>query len=125
MQTHVVELTRDVANPHPDRRSKDWNKLATIPAGTRFIVKHLNADGYSIIERNDRGVPWEATHQDLGRLILAASEPREPVTWREMAAIAGCGDYAEYILETLAKLKRLTLADFEAIRRDEDENPNN
>ena len=33
--TYIVETTAEVINLYKDGRSKDWNKLPTIPAGSR------------------------------------------------------------------------------------------
>lgn len=34
----VVQLNVDVTNPKPDKRSRDWFKLPTIKAGSRFLL---------------------------------------------------------------------------------------
>src|SRR5262245_28898380 len=111
---YVIELVRDVKNPEPDRRSKDWTKLTIVPAGTRLIVSPKR-DNYVAIENNTKGWPWTTTHSPLGKVVLANAERREPESWYELAIVEGCITYAGSILEDLLKIGRITRADFEAV----------
>ena len=46
-------LTRDVTNPHPDRRmTRDWRAAVVIKCGTKLAIRERHVDGYD--EKPDR-----------------------------------------------------------------------
>jgi len=113
--TYVIELVRDVTNPEPDRRSKDWHKLPTIPAGTRLIVEPTRHEYITIKKNLPRAYAWTTERSAVGKAVLANSEKREPESWYELANVTGCMDYADGLLEDMLALGRITRADFEAV----------
>lgn len=115
MSKYIIETTADVTNPEPDRRSRDWTKLPTIPKGTRFVVEMLNADGFSTIQRSGGSYGWTATHTDLGKLIQANSKDVAPASVSELAKVHGCNYGADEILRALIKLGRVKPEDFTAV----------
>src|SRR5262245_5795098 len=119
--TYVIELVRDVTNPEPDRRSKDWHKLPTIPAGTRLIVRETRDTYLSINSNVPRAYAWQSDRSPVGKAVLGNSEKREPESWYELANVTGCMDYADGLLEDLLAIGRITRADFEAVARYQDE----
>ena len=108
MTTVIRQLRETITNPHPDRRSKDWNKLPTIPAGSQFIDNGSSLWG-------GRRFTFETENTDLGKLILANSDVVPPKTPRELAECHIGYYYAESILESLVKLGRIGPVDFIAI----------
>lgn len=108
-RAYVVQTTFDIDNPYPDRRSKDWNKLPAIEAGSRFIVS-----GHSL-KSSAHQYAWENDNSALGRLILANSATVEPTTIRELKAVHDCDWSDGEILRILLKLGRITPADFTAV----------
>jgi hypothetical protein len=112
--TYVIQTTADISNPDVDRRSKDWTKLPTIAAGSRFVVQPTR-DGYKTIQSVEHRYAWVADRSPLGKLIEANSAKVEPVSVRELARVHGCDYGGTEILRALLKLGRITAADFEAV----------
>ena len=112
------ELTKDVRNPEPDRRSKDWHKLPVIKAGTRFVHRENVYRGerpYYTISMADR-YGYIADRDALAALMLDNAREVPPMTWKELAILHDC-DYggAEYILKSLLKLGLIDGDDFAAV----------
>jgi len=115
METYVIELVRDVTNPEPDRRSKDWHKLPVIKAGTRLIVRPT-AHEYSTISSNvPRGYAFTSDRTPVGKAVLANAYQVRPESWYELAEVTGAMSYADSLLEDMLTLKRISRADFEAV----------
>ncbi len=54
----VYELTRDVENPLSDKRCRDtWTREATIPAGSRFVLRAYSREG-TWLRDNDGELPF-------------------------------------------------------------------
>jgi len=105
--TYIVETTAEVINPYKDGRSKDWNKLPTIPAGSRFIVGHslYGAHGYA----------FEPIKSELTQRILAAAVKVEPQSVKELSEVHNCAWGGDEILRVLVKLGRVKPEDFAAV----------
>lgn len=114
IKTTIIELTADVNNPHPDRRSKDWDKQPVLAHGTRFIYREDKDYGMAVMPATRR-YGWQPVRDGLGALIVANSKPVPPATWQEFAVLAGCDWGADEILRILVKLGRLGEADFRAV----------
>jgi hypothetical protein len=108
--TKIISLQTTVQNPHPDRRSKDWNKLPQIEAGARFIF----TDGGALRQSGERW-GWCYDNEPLAKLILANSIDVEPESVRELCAVHDCDWGEESILRILLKLGRINADDFVAV----------
>ena len=115
----VLELTTDVKNPKPDRRSKDWNCRPVLKAGTRFI--HIVTERKNDWEPTGSLQCFETTYayeydtSDISKLVLANSTQVPCKTWREFACVYDCDWSAGMILDVLIKLGRLNALDFKAV----------
>jgi len=141
---YVIETTRELVNPTKDRRNKrDWNKLPTIPAGSRFIV-HVVSLAWMIgcktvagtATRDDDEMPsredfrqryaFELTSSELAKLILANAKVVKPKSdsVKELAEVNHCDYGSDEILRILVKLGRVKPEDFAAVAKavDADEN---
>jgi hypothetical protein len=127
LSTHyVIETTREIVNPTKDGRNKhDWNKLPTIPAGSRFIVHVMSLawmietvagtatrDAYEAPSREDytQRYAFELISSELAKLILANAKVVKP----DVKELADGGDE---ILRILIKLGRVKPEDFAAVAR--------
>jgi hypothetical protein len=125
LSTHyVIETTREIVNPTKDGRNKhDWNKLPTIPAGSRFIVHVMSLawmietvagtatrDAYEAPSREDytQRYAFELISSELAKLILANAKCVEPESAKELAY------GGDEILRILIKLGRVKPEDFAA-----------
>jgi len=107
---YIIELRVDVKNPQADRRSKDWYKLPTIPAGSRFIVTSS-----FIMKTDSRYGTISVSNVELGKAILANAERVEPKTVREFKYVDADWSFdGDAVLAALLKLGRITRADFVA-----------
>ena len=129
----VVELTRTIENPTPDRRARyDWRKAKEVPAGARFIVRRRKDDdgvkeigidlepesGYghmSLWLRSDGSVPERGTYAELTLRIVPFLEER-PATLRTVFRrhYSVVGSAAWRVLSALVDSGAVTLADVEA-----------
>jgi len=99
----VIELRCDLTNPEPDRRSKDWHKRPTIPAGMRFIVRG------DTITSSDHRYHWTGQRSELGKLVLANSVhvAPSPDYIREIQEVIGDGHEGDSLLGALMKMGRV------------------
>jgi hypothetical protein len=87
-----LRLTRDVENPAPDRRLKDWDRKPTIPAGTTLVLLEFDytvdpahpAVGRELRRKHNAG-SGVGQRRPLFQALLDACEDREP-TVQEMVA---------------------------------------
>jgi len=111
------ELTQDVTNPRPDRRSKDWINWPVIKSGTRFIFRENAYKGehpyYTISLPGSYGRLNE--HDELSKLMLANANEAAPESWQELAIAHDCDYGAGYILKAMLKLGRIDGDDFAAV----------
>jgi hypothetical protein len=113
MSVKVLQLTADIKNPQADRRSKDWNKLTTLPARARFTL-HEGRENLYLMSATQR-YHFEHERTELAKLILANSIEVAPETFTEMARVYGddCDDYS--FTKAMFALGRITREDFEAV----------
>jgi hypothetical protein len=108
MKQVIIELTRDVANPQPDRRSKDFWLRSTFPEGTRLMVTDLAESRQSddveaimaeVQKKNDSKIEMVNKHGStplygpIGQAILAGSKEVEPQGIREVIAVHPRGGF--------------------------------
>lgn len=110
----IIVTTSEIINPEVDRRSKDWTKLPTVPAGTRFIVTETR-DGYLQIQSARGGYAWTSNNSALGKLVMDNSCAVPPETVKEYAAVNDCEWGGDEILRILLKLGRVKPEDFAAV----------
>ena len=120
MSNYILQLRTELKNPEPDRRSKNWHKQPTIPAGMRLIVQN----DATITAVNSR-YAWVSKRSKLGALIMANSDQVEPEIrsghndWslREIKVVDADYDYdGDGILLALLKMGRITRQDFRDAR---------
>jgi len=132
---YVIETTRELVNPTKDGRNKrDWNKLPTIPAGSRFIVRVMllawmidgkavagtatrDADEMPSREDSRQSYAFELTSSDLAKLILANAKCVKPESTKELAEVNNCDHGSDEILRILIKLGRVKTEDFAAVAK--------
>jgi len=107
--TKVIELTADVKNPQPDRRSKDWYKLPVIPAGMRFT----NHGNYLLSSGDRYGHVY--TNYPVAKLVIANAKDVAPQSVREFARVHDVDWGGDEILRVLIKLGRVGPDDFAAV----------
>jgi hypothetical protein len=105
----IIQLTSDVLNPHPDRRSKSWENAPQALAGERFI------DNGSSLSNSAERYGWLYLTQEFAKLILANSVEVEPESVRELCVTHRCDYGGEEVLRILLKLGRISAADFAAV----------
>jgi hypothetical protein len=113
------ELSCDVKNPKPDRRSKDWNKHERWPAGTKIYVRQTNIDNE--IEFIDSRWPLLhsiSTYSEAYDAIGAALKPVEETYRRLLHRLSVQNTY--WLLKRLVIMGKITLADIEQASREED-----
>jgi hypothetical protein len=111
----IHELTTDIKNPHPDRRSKDWNKAPVLNKGQRFTL-HEGRD-YFYFYSSKQKYYSEPEHGTLGQLILANSTEVQPETFTEYARVYDCDYGGDAFVEALFALGRIGPADFQAVAK--------
>lgn len=115
----VVELTRDVTNPKPDRRStRQFASDVVWKQGERLLVRNLDYLGLE----TGRG---SVSHIHLGfEQLVDAAEPVDPDFHSVMLAINGTSRYMDYsysILEVLVRAGKISLQDIKDAARKSDE----
>jgi hypothetical protein len=130
---YVIETTRELVNPTKDGRNKrDWNKLPTIPAGSRFIVHVMSLawmiDGKTASgtatrdtdetpsrEESRQSYAFELISSELAKLILSNARCVKPESMKELAELNN--DSSDKILHILIKLGRVKAGDFAAVAK--------
>jgi len=108
MHIHIRELKYNVTNPRPDRRSKDWNKLPEIKAGSRFIFHE------DTIYSSDHRYAYEHRRTELGKLIEENTDIVGAVSIKELKALYSCDWSGDEVLRVLLKLGKISATDFQA-----------
>jgi hypothetical protein len=114
------KLSRDVQNPKPDRRSKDWDKISSWPAGTLIYVR-AQEYGSSIEFVQSR---WPTLHSigpgcsEQYEAIGAALVPVEETYKRLLHRLSVRDTY--WLLKRLVTSGKVTLADIELAADEED-----
>ena len=110
--TYVV--TREIVNPHGDRRAKgDWRRAATVPAGTRlYTIANGNEIWLEPFERNVPVMPGAATAEDEKAVDLYyellgsfALEPAEKETTIDLLRASAVGISGHDVLMVLGREK--------------------
>ena len=132
---YVIETTRELVNPTKDERNKrDWNKLPTIPAGSRFIVHVVSLawmiDGKTVARTATREADETPSREDsrqryafelintaLAKLILANAKCVKPETVEEISEVSNCDYGGDEILRILIRLGRVKPEDFAAVAK--------
>jgi hypothetical protein len=104
----IRQVTVDIKNPRPDRRSRDWDKLPVIPAGSRFIVHEES------IRSAEHRYAWVGRKSDLGKLIEANSDQVGAQSVKELKAIHNCDWSGDEVLRVLLKLGKIDGGHFAA-----------
>jgi|SRR5215469_5297122 len=111
--TKVLELITDVKNPHPDRRSRDWNKQPVLAKGQRFTL-HDGREWKYVYSSDHRYHSEPVVRADgLGQLIVSNSVAVEPKTFTEFARVYGDDLDPDTIARVLFKLGVIKRTDFE------------
>jgi hypothetical protein len=114
---HYV-LSRDVKNPKPDRRSKDWDKLATWPAGARVYVREVGnqiGEPATVIEFTQS--QWPSLHRippyqtEQYAAIAEALTPTDETFKGLLHRLDICDTY--WILKALVRSGKISHADIE------------
>jgi hypothetical protein len=123
----VYKLTKELDNPKPDRRSKEWLKQAKIPTGI-YIVRPWSRiapdDSYEIVRMGEpdynhirdpgenRGKEWtDAREAALWDTVVAHLEPADMNAHRFLRLHHIDTYYCDDILEELVKAGKITLDD--------------
>ncbi len=119
---HYV-LTRDVKNPKPDRRSKDWNKLEMWPKGTQIYVRQTNVDTQiEFIESRWPTLHSVDSYSETYDGIAAALEPAKETYKRLLHRIHVRNTW--WLLKRLVAMGKITFADIEQAANEEDASDN-
>lgn len=113
LQPGTYRLTREVANPEPDRRQRyDWRALVTMEKGTLFVVETRHP-GVTVIRRQNGSLS-----EPEGMPLFEAIAPYlEPVTERPTDLLARRGyvhNMRGHVLDRLFAAGKVTLADVES-----------
>jgi len=121
-QGHYV-LTRDVKNPKPDRRSKEWNKLEMWPKGTQVYVRYTNINSQiEFIESRWPTLQSIDSYSEAYDVIAAALEPAKETYKRLLHRIGVHNTW--WVLKRLVVMGKVTLADIEQAVNEEDASDN-
>lgn len=130
----TYKLSRDVQNPHPDRRTRhDWRKAPIWKAGTEFVIRTCSYGDFDATEITS----GRYTHQSL--LVREAESEEDRIAPRELLGAlevvtvkdlqqalreANLGEFLLFGVDRLVRDGKLTTEQVvEAIRRGIEEEP--